>query len=166
MGPLWGAFCQITLTYCLALLCILPAFNSFSEALMWCVWADGYTRLTGGCFWERADELQWRPGSDNTAADNVTRPASCRHVCADVSQQSSTVPRHLQREGQSYGASVVGSAQTGTLHQAQTYSDCTGSCTSYLHVAVRSIDIAMHVWISVVCNTKVLCPQNLFSRKS
>jgi len=87
------------------------------------VLSDGNTWLTRGCVRECADELQRRSGPDDTAADNVARSASHRDVRAHVPQQSSPAPRHLQRERQSDNTSVVGSAQAGPLHQAQTYSD-------------------------------------------
>ena len=43
--------------------------------------SGAHTRLSGRGFWECEDELQWRPGTDNTATHQCTRPAACCHVC-------------------------------------------------------------------------------------
>jgi len=100
--------------------------------IVWCMWTDGYTGLPGGCIRERPNELQWRPGSDDSSADNFARATSRGHVCVNVAEQPTPAPRHLQWEGQSHHTSAVCPAQTGTLDQTQTYSysECFVPCAS------------------------------------
>lgn len=80
--------------------------------------------VSGGGFRERADELQWRPGTADQTADQLPLPEEGGHVCTGLTPRQTATPGGQSRERKDHHSTTVCPAQTSGFQQEETHFNC------------------------------------------